>query len=304
MSDRLEAHVSVFCLLLVLCAGIPPSLAQETDPLAPGPSPYGRTPHTVTEVANGVYSFFHSGARSMFIITDEGVIVTDPMNRYAAEALREEIANRTDQPVKYVIYSHNHWDHILGGQIFKDEGAKFISHKNCLAHFYRDPHPDLVLPDIVFDRHYEVELGDRVVKLQYFGRNHDDCTITMLLPSDRILFVVDLARPGAVSLEDGWMRSYYPKDWIRTLKEIEDTLAFNRYMPGHGPAIAPKSAMTEIRGYLEALMEAVRAELAAGTPGMEVIERISLPEYQHLQGYDKFLRNNADRMRVFYATGY
>ena len=291
-------------MLLVLYAAIHPSLAQETDALAPGPSPYGRAPHTVTEVASGVYSFSHSGARSMFIITDEGVIVTDPMHRYAAEALREEIANRTDQPVKYVIYSHNHWDHILGGQIFKDEGAEFISHNNCLAHFYRDPHPDLVLPDIVFDRHYQVELGDRTVKLQYFGRNHDDCTITMLLPGERLLFVVDLAMPGAVSLAGGWMRSYYPKDWIRTLKEIEDTLEFDHYMPGHGPAIAPRSAMTEIRGYLEALMEAVRAELAAGTSGLEVIERISLPEYQHLQGYDKFLRNNADRMRVFYATGY
>jgi glyoxylase-like metal-dependent hydrolase (beta-lactamase superfamily II) len=126
----------------------------------------------------------------------------------------------------------------------------------------------------------------------------------MLLPDERLLFVVDLAMPGAVSLAGGWMRSYYPKDWIRTLTEIEDTLAFDHYMPGHGPAIAPRSAMTEIRGYLEALMEAVRAELAAGTSGLEVIERISLPEYQHLQGYDKFLRNNADRMRVFYATGY
>jgi glyoxylase-like metal-dependent hydrolase (beta-lactamase superfamily II) len=286
------------------CAGVNPSLSQEYDTLAPGPSPYGRSPHTVTEVASGVYSFSHSGARSMFIITDEGVIVTDPMHRYAAEALREEIANRTDQPVKYVIYSHNHWDHILGGQIFKDEGAKFISHKNCLAHFYRDPHPDLVLPDIVFDRHYQVELGNRTLKLQYFGRNHDDCTITMLLPDERLLFVVDLAMPGAVSLAGGWMRSYYPKDWIRSLKEIEDTLAFDRYMPGHGPAVAPKSAMTEVRGYLEALMEAVRAELAAGTPAMEVIEKISLPEYRHLQGYDEFLSNNADRMRVFFATGY
>ena len=303
--NKRTSRIGVVGLLLwVLGAWTHPGLAQEDDPLAPGPSPYGRTPHTVTEVAGGVYSFAHSGARSMFIITDEGVIVTDPMHRYAAEALREEIANRTDQPVKYVIYSHNHWDHVLGGQIFKDEGAEFISHKNCLAHFYRDPHPDLVLPDIVFDRHYQIELGNRKLQLQYFGRNHDDCAITMLLPDERLLFVVDLAMPGAVSLAGGWMRSYYPKDWIRSLKEIEDTLAFDRYMPGHGPAVAPKAAMTEVRGYLEALMEAVRAQLAAGTPGMEVIEKISLPEYQHLQGYDEYLKNNADRMRVYFATGY
>jgi glyoxylase-like metal-dependent hydrolase (beta-lactamase superfamily II) len=305
MADKISHRIGFNrLLLLILFAGIQPSLAQQDDPLAPGPSPYGRSPHTVTEVASGVYSFSHSGARSMFIITDEGVIVTDPMHSYAAEALREEIANRTDQPVKYVIYSHNHWDHILGGKLFKDEGAQFISHKNCLAHFYGDPHPDLILPDVVFDRHYQVELGNRKLELQYFGRNHDDCTITMFLPDERLLFIVDLAMPGAVSLAGGWMRSYYPKDWIRSLQEIEDTLAFDRYMPGHGPAVAPKSAMTEVRGYLEALMEAVRTELAAGTPGMEVNEKISLPDYQHLRGYDEFLSNNADRMRVFFATGY
>ncbi len=304
MSKKIVAPVAALLLFLGLFAGIRPSLAQEDDPLAPGPSPYGPSPHSVTEVARGVYSFFHSGARSMFIITDDGVIVTDPMHNYAAAALREEIANRTDKPVKYVIYSHNHWDHILGGKIFKDEGAQFISHSKCLAHFYRDPHPDLVLPDIVFDRHHQVELGNRKLELQYFGRNHDDCTITMLLPDERLLFVVDLAMPGAVSLAGGWMRSYYPKDWIRSLKEIEATVVFDRYMPGHGPPVAPKSAMTEVRGYLEALMETVRAELAAGTPGMEVIENISLPEYQHLQGYDEYLKNNADRMRVYFATGY
>ncbi len=306
MFGRKTFHIYGVLLLILFSsfAVVGPSLAQEADPLAPGPSPYGPGPHTVTEVTAGVYSFFHSGARNMFIITDEGVIVTDPMHRYAAEALREEIAKRTDQPVKYVIYSHNHWDHILGGKIFKDEGAQFISHENCLAHFYRDPHPDLVLPDIVFDRHLDVELGDKELRLQYFGRNHDDCVITMLLPNERLLFVVDLAMPGAVSLAGGWMRSYYPKDWIRSLKEIEETIEFDRYMPGHGPAVAPKFAMTEVRGYLEALMEAVRSELAAGTPSMEVIEKISLPDYQHLYGYDEFLSKNADRMRVYFATGY
>lgn len=286
-----------------LLAAICPVLAEPADPLAPGPSPYGPGPHSVTEVVSGVYSFAHSGARSMFIITREGVIVTDPMHRFAAQAMREEITKRTDKPVKYVIYSHNHWDHILGGKIFKDEGAEFIAHSKCLAHFYRDPHPDLIMPDTVFEQHHELKLGDRQLVLQYFGRNHDDCLITMLLPDERLLFVVDLAMPGAVSLAGGWMRSYYPKDWIRSLREIED-LAFDRYMPGHGPPVAPKAAMVEVRGYLEALMEAVRAEIAKGTPGIEVLENISLPEYQHLHGYDEYLKNNADRVKVFFSTGY
>ena len=58
------------------------------------------------------------------------VIVTDPINPAAARQMAEEIKKVTSQPVKLVIYSHNHWDHISGAGIFKSAGAKIIQHGN------------------------------------------------------------------------------------------------------------------------------------------------------------------------------
>ena len=75
------------------------------------------------QLADGLYTFRYGGYRNIFIVTDDGVIATDPLNKKAAAALREEIGNITDQPVKFVAYSHSHWDHAAWAKIFKDAGA-------------------------------------------------------------------------------------------------------------------------------------------------------------------------------------
>ena len=101
--------------------------------------PPGMKPFETTRVADDVYTFRFMFHRNMFIVTDAGVIVTDPISPRAAKILRAEIAKVTEQPVEYVVYSHEHWDHISGGQIFRDEGARFISHAQCIDEFKRNP---------------------------------------------------------------------------------------------------------------------------------------------------------------------
>ena len=60
-------------------------------------------------LGNGLYSHGTFRARSIFVVTDDGVIATDPVNQTHAARMREAIAALTDQPVKYVVYSHQHW---------------------------------------------------------------------------------------------------------------------------------------------------------------------------------------------------
>ena len=83
-----------------------------------GPSPPRSLPPNTEQVADGVYLFQSSGHRSLFLVTDQGVIVTDPLNAKAASAYRDAIADITDQPVKFVVYSHYHWDRVSGAEVF------------------------------------------------------------------------------------------------------------------------------------------------------------------------------------------
>ena len=100
---------------LLLALG-PPVFAQPTRP-----------DNEITKLADDVYLFRHQFHQAIFIMTPEGVIVTDPINADAAAWLKAEIKKLTDQPVRYVVYSHHHSDHITGGSVFADQ-ATFMSH--------------------------------------------------------------------------------------------------------------------------------------------------------------------------------
>ena len=81
---------------------------------------------TKVEGTDNVYVFRYQGHQSMFVVTQAGVIATDPIGLGRPQAVTtyiDEIKKVTSQPIKYVIYSHSHYDHIAGGKPFKDLGA-------------------------------------------------------------------------------------------------------------------------------------------------------------------------------------
>ena len=83
---------------------------------------------------------------SLYYITKDGVVVIDPCGKRIAERMAQLIKEKTNLPVKYVIYSHNHWDHIAGAKVFKDQGATIIAHE-LAAKNIREGNPDVVAPD-------------------------------------------------------------------------------------------------------------------------------------------------------------
>ena len=295
--------VLMFAILLSAPAAAWEGGPGKDDLMKPAPNPawngFVLAGHDMTEIDDGLYMFRMAGTRSMIIVTDEGVIATDPVNIEHARVMREEIAKITDQPVKYVVYSHEHWDHAVGGQIFKDEGATFISHENCAKHFTDLPHPDIVMPDVTFADDYTLELGGRKLDLLYFGPNHGDCMVVMRPDPGDYIFVVDLVTPGGAPL--GFMPDYAPHHWVRTLKEIED-LDYKAVLGGHGALVAHPSAVTERRLYLEALMDAVRTARETGQSNIR--ETVRLPEYEYLRGYEDRIEDNVRRILTYYGIGW
>src|SRR5215475_13752891 len=104
-----------------LVLGFVTAAIAQTQPAAPAsPPPLFAT--TKVEGTDNVYVFRYQGHQSIFVVTSDGVIATDPIGLGRPQAVTtyiDEIRKVTSQPVKYVIYSHNHYDHITGGQPFK-----------------------------------------------------------------------------------------------------------------------------------------------------------------------------------------
>lgn len=268
-----------------------------------GGEPFG---HSVTPLGGGIYVFRWWVYRNIFIVTDEGVIVTDPMNPKAAKLLQSEIRKITDKPVKYVVYSHNHHDHISGGNIFKEEGADFVGHENVLKELGDHPNAVTPLPDITFKDRHTVQLGGRKLELEYFGPNHGESLVVMRLPEEKILFVVDIVTPRRVAFR--MMPDFWPDEWIRSLKEIEAT-DFDYVISGHGPhtepAIDAASVVTEQRVYLEDLMTAVKAAMESGVHSPDELQKsVKLPKYKDWRSYDEWLPMNIERIWAFYHMGW
>ncbi len=281
------------------------STAQEPSSFSPGPAtPFGTLSAVTTDMGDGLYTVSAGGGRTVFLVGDEAVLVGDPINIPAAQQILEEIRRVTSKPIRYVVYSHSHWDHVRGGQVFKDEGAEIWSHENCLPHLYRNPNPEVVIPDRSYQRKHVLDVGNATAELYYHGPNHSDCSTHLYFPDHKIVHIVDTVQPYAVSGAGGRMNDSYPRLFVESLKHLEEELPFERMIPGHGGPEAPREAVTIRREYQQALLDAVKAEIDRGTPFGEIPAAVSLPQFSDLQGYDQYLAANAQRILIYYTIGW
>ncbi|WP_170424986.1 MBL fold metallo-hydrolase [Ruegeria arenilitoris] len=297
------AGIRALTTTVPLWFGLPLDAQTQFDTSPMGGGPFG---HSVKHIGSDIYVFRWWVYRNFFIVTDEGVIATDPLNPDAAGLLKQEIKKVTDKPIRYVIYSHYHHDHISGGVALDGEGVTFVAHENVAKQLQDHPNPTLPEPDITFSDTYTVELGERHVELEYYGPNHSDSLVIMRLPEEKIIFVVDIVTPRRVAFRG--MPDFWPDEWVRTLKEIEAT-DYDYVISGHGPetepAIEPAAVVSEQREYIEDLMAAVKAEMDAGTHSPDQLrQNVTLPKYQDWRAYDDWLPMNIERIWAYYHMGW
>ena len=223
---------ALFVLSCVAAVSLPiAGSAQAPAPQAAAPPAFETRKVDGTE---GVYIFRYGNAQSMFIVTPDGVIATDPVGygrTDRGQVYLGEIRKITNAPVRYVIYSHQHIDHTAGGQALKEAGATFIAHRNAKARLERLRDPNTVIPDDTVDRSRSIRLGGTTLELTYVGPNHSDSTLVMRLPRERIIFAVDFLHGGAVGGR-GFIDSY-PLEWEQSIEQVLK-MEWDRLIPGQG----------------------------------------------------------------------
>ena len=244
----------------------------------------------ITRIAGDRYRFQNKFHYSVFLVTPEGIIVTDPINSDSARWLKAELAKRFNKPIKYLIYSHDHADHISGGEVFADS-AVVIAHENAKVDIINEKRPTAI-PDITFSDKMSIELGGKTVELTYVGRGHSDNMIVIRFPSERVLFAVDFIPVKAVAWKN--MTDAYIPDWMDAIKKVE-TMDFDILVPGHG-SIGTKADASAFRGYMETLYDEVLQAARAGKSLQEMKKSIRLDKYKNWHLYEKFLQLNIEGM--------
>ena len=256
------------------------------------PAPVRRPPakRSITNIAGDVYQFKNNFHNSVFLVTPHGVIFVDPINRGASTWLKAELWRRFNQPVKYVIYSHDHADHISGGEIFADT-AIFVSHVKAKRDIIEESRPTPV-PDITFKEQMTLELGGRTVELTFVGRNHSDNSIVVGFPAERVLHVVDFVSVRTIAFRD--LPATYLDDWIESMKRVE-AMDFDILSTGHGRS-GGKADVRAFRGYVEELRAEVTKLARAGKSADEVVAMVTMDKYRSWGAYNMFIKANVRAM--------
>jgi glyoxylase-like metal-dependent hydrolase (beta-lactamase superfamily II) len=249
---------------------------------------------TKVDGTDGVYIFRYGNHQAMFVVTKAGVIATDPIaygRPEAAVTYLEEIRKVSDQPIKYLIYSHHHYDHIAGGKPFKDAGAKIIAHKRAKERLEQVKDPFTPLPDETFEKNRTLKLGGTVLELSYLGPNHSDSNLVMRLPKEKLIFIVDTIPVG--SMPGRGMIDFYPLETEQFMQRVLK-MDWQRLIPGHPgqPAdrLGTKKDVEDQLAFLRDASEEVKTAARAGKCWDAAEKEVKLEKYQNWPGYQNNLQ--------------
>jgi glyoxylase-like metal-dependent hydrolase (beta-lactamase superfamily II) len=306
MSHRLHLRAGLLAasIAAALTVTVLAQPAPAPAPAAPPAPPLFAT--TKVDGTEGVYVFRYQGHQAMFIVTPEGVIATDPIGERRPQAVTTyiaEIRKITQAPIRYVVYSHSHYDHIAGGKPFKDAGATFVAHENAKTLLQARKNPDIVIPDETVGSQRTITLGGTSLELNWVGKNHGLDTLIMRLPREKIIFTVDWIPINGIQFR-GMADTYIP--------DIEDSLQkviamdWDRMIPGHpgpGGRLGTKDDARAHLQYLKDLSAAVKEAVDAGKNYQEAMTGIKLPKYESWPNYNAFLGMNIERYYDFWNRG-
>lgn len=271
-----------------------------------------QTPMPFTEVASGV--FVHQGrhelqspenrgdmANASFVVGSNAVAVIDTLgSAKVGRELRAAIKAITDKPIRYVINSHMHPDHVFGNAAFKEDNPQFVGHyklarglseraSQYLAANKEMLGPDafdgceIILPTIGVQDRLSLDLGGRTLVLEAQKTAHTDNDLIITDSATDTLFLADLLFSGAIPTLDGSIRG-----WLALIEQLEQRKAA-RVIPGHGPhAMHLPEAMHDEQRYWSAVAADVRKLIKDGKTIQEANKSAGLSERGKWELFDQY----------------
>ena len=268
---------------------------------------------TLHDLGHGVWAAIsapgsHAGGNTGFVVGSDGVAVIDTFQTTeAAQALLEAIHKTTPLPIRYVINTHYHLDHVAGNGIFEKAGAVIMAQDNVrawehtenLKFFGADPKPEdralvagLTLPSVTYKEGVTLWLGDRRVIVKVV-QGHTGGDSAVIVPDAKVVFtgdifwnhdlpnLIDADTAEQIATNEGFMKDYPDATFV----------------PGHGE-VGKASDVDAFKGYLMVLRKAVGDARAAGRSSQALTDAVTAaikPQYGSWGYFDYFAKHNIEQ---------
>ena len=249
---------------------------------------------SITKITGDLYKATQNSHHTAFLVTSEGIILTDPIGADFASWLKAELARRFDVPVRYVLYSHYHADHVSGGAVFEDT-AEFIGHENMIPNLAAEEGNEVFANVRAPDRSYSdtltLELGGKSVQMIHALPSHSDDSSIIYFPEERTVFAVDFVNVRRLPYRNMGGGPIQP--WIDANRDLQARVDYEIMAPGHGP-IGTRSDVDDSTRYLEELLAAVAEGIAAGRSLEELQKSVLMEKYVDWARYDAWRAENVE----------
>lgn len=294
----------VLALAVALMTG--PVLAADVAVVAQRVSPHGWFFQGESGMASAANQGYMSNAG--FVVTGDGVIVFDALGTpVLGAAMVKAIHAITSEPIRRVVVSHYHADHIYGLQALKREGAQIVAHRKASAYWtsgvaaerlaqrrvdlfpWVNDDTRIVQPDSWLDGDSEFRMGGVTFRLIYTGGAHSPEDMMMYVVEDRLLFAGDLIFAGRIP----FVGNGDSRGWLAAMDRIIP-LHPAVVVPGHGPASHDvERDLVLTRDYLRYLRDTMGRAVADLTPFDEAYAKVDWSRYRDLPAFDPANRTNA-----------
>jgi glyoxylase-like metal-dependent hydrolase (beta-lactamase superfamily II) len=320
-------HVAALAMLLGMASLVQGSFAQAAD------APYAplTIPLHVEQVPGAPiwYSIGNPGipgkdnegntSNAGFVVTSDGVAVFDALGTPSLGwALLQQIRKATDKPVRYVIASHYHADHIYGLQAFKDHTPALIVAQEQAGDYkvneetaderaeqrldqrrgalypWVDEKTRVVPPDITFKERMTITLGDRTLTLLFAGPAHSSSDMMMMVEPDGVLFAGDIVQNSRIPFMNS--DDVSTAHWLAALNEVEK-LQPKFIIPGHGKASTKAAeAIAFTRDYIQYVRDAMTKAVQNWTDFDAAYAQTDWSKYKDMPAFASNNRGNAYRI--------
>lgn len=248
----------------VLLAPLAFGQMNEYAPVPPGAVglPVPEKGYILEEIRDGVYWVSNGGHQSLIVTTGDGVILVDaPLN--IGENLLKAVAEVSDKPIKYFIYSHHHRDH-TGKAGILPSGVTYVGQELVAHKLVEVSDPGRPVPTVTFGDRYSLRLGGKRIELSYEGVNHSPGNTFIYLPDQKILMLIDVIVPGWVPP----LRLSAAEDIAGYIRAYDQVLEydFEHFVGGHVARIGTRSDVEDGREYIHDVIANARVALKAVSP--------------------------------------